>query len=112
MRMKNAIELAERRPAQTESAVTTCGKQGAFRFFAAKNVPGWLRACCIYFASPHILPMANDMVTVLEPCNLSGSSTVSPFGRSCGLQLCSALVASLAGSDFDTEILVLSIETQ
>jgi hypothetical protein len=41
-----------------------CGKPVPFRVFAAKNVRGWLRACCIYFASPHLSPMANDVEAV------------------------------------------------
>jgi hypothetical protein len=44
-----------------ESAVTRMWKTSALSSFAAKNVYGWLRASCIYFASPHISLMANDV---------------------------------------------------
>ena len=79
--------------------------------FAAKNASGWFRACCIYFASLHISPMAKDVMTVFE-CNSSGSrcKSLSPFLRS-AVMFCPSW-PSLAGSDVDTEILVLSIETQ
>ena len=84
--------------------------------FAAKNVYGWLRACCIYFASPHISLMANDVAAVFESRASTGVSPISSLGtlRSCGLQLCSALCGlSLALLCCDIEIpLLLTEQTQ
>jgi hypothetical protein len=49
-----------------ERAVTRMWKTSGLSTSVAKNVYGWLRACCIYFASPHISLMANDVAAVFR----------------------------------------------